>query len=152
MNNSLTVRPKAGRYWQEGARKKGWLSASAALFLVYVTAIAFAAASNFSLAGLAPWQRAATVVTALLVSVLPILFWWRQSWHFETWILYNPLNLSVTELEFEKTRFKTNSDFARAFWSALVVVFTGLLITSALKAPSAVPITLPSSVTKEATQ
>jgi len=104
---------------------------------VYVGGIALAAASNFSLAGLAAWQRAGAVVAALLLSVLPILFWWRQSWHFEAWVRENPLQLSAADLEFEKARFKTNSEFARAFWSGLVVIFTGLLITSALKQPPA---------------
>ena len=136
MTASHVIRSVSGRYWQEGPRKIAWILASSCLFVVYVGAIAIAAASNFSLAELGRWQRAASVVAALLLSVLPILFWWRQSWHFETWVLKNPLQLSVAELEFEKARFKTNSEFARAFWSALVVIFTGLLITSALKPPS----------------
>lgn len=130
---STKIRPASALYWQESTRKNSWIGTSAALFAIYVIAIAYSAAFNFSLAALCPWLRGATVVGVLVLSLLPILFWWRQSWHFETWIQQNPLKLTEAALEFEKTRFKTNSEFARALWSAIVVIFTALLITTALK-------------------
>lgn len=114
-------------------RKIFWILVSTFLCATYVISIASAAAFNFSLSSLPPWLRGGAVVGALLLALLPILFWWRQTWHFETWIQQNPLNLTEAALEFEKTRFKTNSEFARALWSAIVVIFTALLITTALK-------------------
>lgn len=140
------IRPASALYWQEPRRKIFWILVSTFLCATYVISIAFAAAFNFSLSSLPPWLRGGAVVGALLLALLPILFWWRQTWHFETWIQQNPLNLTEAALEFEKTRFKTNSEFARALWSAIVVIFTALLITTALKSE---PHTKPKSCSQQ---
>ena len=123
------VIPRASRYWQEGPRKVGWVSVTVGLLALYLGGIAYAVYTGLRLNDLAPVVRTALVLSAFVASVVPILFWWRQTWHFETWMERNPLQLSAEELEFERIRFKTNSDFARTFWTAVVVVFAGLLIS-----------------------
>ena len=100
------------------------------LLVLYGVGIGSAVFSGLRLSALPPAVRTVVVLVGFTVSVIPIFFWWRQTWHFETWARENPLNLSPDALQFERDRFKTNSELARAFWTALVFVFVGLLVTS----------------------
>jgi hypothetical protein len=117
-------------YWQEGRRKFGWVSLTIVLLVLYGVGIGSAVFSGLRLSTLSPSVRTIIVLVGFTVSVVPTFFWWRQTWHFETWVRENPLNLSPDALQFERDRFKTNSELARAFWTALVFVFVGLLVTS----------------------
>lgn len=131
-STSPTVRPVVPResiYWQEGPRRRGWLAITVSLLIVYFGLISYAVFKDLRLSSIAPALRTLVVLGAFVLSVAPILYWWRQTWHFETWVQANPRRLTSDELAFEKARFQTNSEFARTFWSALVVIFTGLLIT-----------------------
>lgn len=118
------------KFWQEGHRKAGWVSLTIVLLLLYGVGIGYAVFTGLRLSSLSPSVRTVLVLAGFAVSVIPVFFWWIATWRFETWVRENPLNLSPDALQFERDRFKTNSDFARAFWTALVFVFVGLLVTS----------------------
>jgi len=121
--------PRESIYWQETPRRRGWVAITFLLLLIYFGLISYAVFKDLKLSAIAPALRTGIVLGAFVLSVAPILYWWRQTWHFETWIQANPRGLAPEDLEFERKRFATNSEFARAFWSALVVIFTGLLVT-----------------------
>jgi hypothetical protein len=126
----VAVRPRPSVYWQEGHRKILWLGGTIVLLLVYGGIIGYAAASNFALTKVHFSTRPFIVLGVFVLSIVPTLFWWRQTLHFDTWLRENGEILGPDTVTTEAQQFKTNSEFARLFWTALVVVFTGILIAT----------------------
>jgi hypothetical protein len=119
-------------YWSDPSRRRTWIVLTLAYLVAVLVAIYGAFAVNPKLADLGPCARWLVVVGGLAFTLLPTLYWWVQSWHFEEWITTPTTiaSLTLAQVEFEKERFKSNREMARACWMAIIAVFTAFLITA----------------------
>jgi len=119
---------KVSRYWSDPARRAAWIIGTIVYLLILIWAIAYAVDHGFTLTGVPAGWRKYVVFGGLLLALLPTLYWWWQSWDFESWLF--SAALSPQEHEFEKERFETNRELARAVWGAVLAIFTAFLINA----------------------
>ena len=132
-SKAMVNTPKTSEFWKDNKRKIYWIICTFFYLLAVIKAIAYAIGHDFSLSSLEPAQRRFVVFGGLLLTLLPTLWWWRESWVFEAWIYKQKLlerQFSVEDEEFERNQFENHREFTRAIWASILVVFTTFLINA----------------------
>jgi hypothetical protein len=120
---------KQSQYWSNGKRRAVWIPGTLVYLLVILWAISYAVDHGFTLTGFPSESRKYVVIGGIGLALVPTLYWWWESWTFESW-LYSKTSLSDKDREFEKERFETNRELARAVWGVVLAVFTAFLINA----------------------
>lgn len=119
--------PTGSLFFQDKAVKRVWMVVTIGLLLILLPGIFVAIWVNTKLQPAREvLGRFGVLVIALVVVLLPTLYWWRTAMDFEVWLAKT--QMSSNRKEFEKERFKTNQEYARAFWTALIVLFSTFLL------------------------
>ena len=113
-------------FWSDPSRRSDWLTLTVPYVFLLFGLLYLAFEWNGRFAALSPLVRVLLLAFAVAYSLIPTLYWWNQSWQFEEWIA--DTDLDPVQKEFEKERFKTNREIARAFWAAIIAVFAAYLI------------------------
>lgn len=120
--------PKHSLFFQDKRRKRLWLAVTAVLLPILLIGVYAAVGNNYTFKTDHGWRRFAFLTLGLVVALAPTLYWWRVAMAFDVWIAAE--NMSPRRKEFEKDRFKTNNEYARAFWGALIILFAAHLLGS----------------------
>jgi hypothetical protein len=119
---------KQSDYWTTDGRKWHWLTLAIPYIAALLGIVYWAFSSEFKVSNLPALTRVLALAFGTTFALLPTLYWWRESWRFEEWLASQ--KLSPEDREFEKERFKTNRDHARAFWPAVITIFVAYVLTS----------------------
>jgi hypothetical protein len=124
--------PKRSEFWSEPKRAIGWKLVAVPYALIVFGSIGLAAYYKFN-----PFDSAGTgclrvviMFVGLLVVAFPTFYWWLLSARFEEWMYEKRHDLRKDEKEFERERFKANSELARAFWTTILATYAALLLKS----------------------
>jgi hypothetical protein len=113
-------------------RRKNYYGACTLSYLcIVVSAIILAIYNDFSLSNVETQKlRVAYVLIGLFITLLPTIWWWKESWKFERWMYQkrNEFESNEYDEKFHRNDFEVNREFARAIWTSLLAIFIAFII------------------------
>ena len=125
------VHHKPVSFWDERGRFTTWLVLSILYLGGVLVAIYIAVDYDYKLIEhIRPSARPWIVIGGLFFSVLPTLYWWIESHRFEKWVRDFRVKADENDVEYERKVFEMNRELARAFWAAVLAVFSVIYLKS----------------------
>jgi hypothetical protein len=130
-----TKTPRVSHWWKKSSVQWTWWIFTVIYLGIVIWAIGYAASNDFKIRDLTKGDRLLVIFSGILISMLPTLYWWHASWRFESWIDMQQFvdkdgHPDEKQTDFEKERFKTNREHAKALWAVILTVFATYLINS----------------------
>lgn len=117
------------QFWDE-TRTDRWKDLTTAYAVVLLISISAALVFNTKVFEHTLPTRAFLVILWLLVSLIPICYWWVTSREFERWADRNPLGLAKDAMKFEENYFKVNQTHSLQYWAVITTLFGALFVLS----------------------